>query len=59
MHVAFTIPCVYDYITKFYRTEIEVILNHEKPNAHGIEQEEAIRGLNFGGRGRSGLRPIS
>jgi hypothetical protein len=33
LHLAFTIPYVYDYITKLCRRQAEVILNHENPNA--------------------------
>jgi hypothetical protein len=31
LHLAFKIPYVYDYITKLYRRQAEVILNHENP----------------------------
>jgi hypothetical protein len=29
MHVAFQIPYVYDYITKLYRRQAEIVQNHE------------------------------
>jgi hypothetical protein len=32
---------VYDYITKLFRTQAEVILNHVNPNVPGIGQGEA------------------
>jgi hypothetical protein len=41
MHVAFQIPYVYDYITKLYRQQAEVIQNHEHENVRYIEQGEA------------------
>jgi hypothetical protein len=41
MHVAFQIPCVYDYITKSSRQEAEVILNDENENVCNIGQGEA------------------
>jgi hypothetical protein len=31
LHVAFKIPYGYDYITKLWRTQAEVILNHINP----------------------------
>jgi hypothetical protein len=37
-----TTPHVYDYITKLWNTQAEVILNHVKSNVHGIEQGEAM-----------------
>jgi hypothetical protein len=36
LHVAFKISYVYGYITKFCRTQGEVILNHVNPNVHII-----------------------
>jgi hypothetical protein len=42
MHVAFKIPCVYDYITKLCRRQAEVILNHRNPIVRGIRQGEAM-----------------
>jgi hypothetical protein len=40
--VAFKIPYVYDYITKLFRIQAEVILNHVNPNVSGIGQREAM-----------------
>jgi hypothetical protein len=40
LHLAFKIPCVYDYITKLRRRQAEVILNHENPNVRAIGQGE-------------------
>jgi hypothetical protein len=39
--MAFIIPCVYDYITKFYRRRAEVIQNHQNANVRASGQEEA------------------
>jgi hypothetical protein len=36
LHLAFKIPCVYNYITKLCRRQAEVILNHENPNVREI-----------------------
>jgi hypothetical protein len=41
VHLAFKIPYVYDYITKLYRRQAEVILNHKNPNVRAIIQGEA------------------
>jgi hypothetical protein len=41
MHKAFHIPYVYDYITKSYRQQVEVIQNHENENVRYIGQGEA------------------
>jgi hypothetical protein len=41
MHVVFQIPYVYDYITKSYRQQAEVIQNHENENVRYIGQGEA------------------
>jgi hypothetical protein len=38
LHVGFTIPYVYDYKTKLWRTQAEVILNRVNPNVHRIGQ---------------------
>jgi hypothetical protein len=38
LHLAFKIPYVYDYITKLYRRQAEVILNHENPKVRAIGQ---------------------
>jgi hypothetical protein len=40
LHVIFKILYVYNYITKSYRTQAEVILNHVNSNVCGIEQGE-------------------
>jgi hypothetical protein len=40
MHVVFQIPYVYDYITKLYRKQAEIIHNHENENVHKIGQGE-------------------
>jgi hypothetical protein len=42
MYVAFKIPYVYDYITKFCRTQGEVILNHRNPIVLDIGHGEAM-----------------
>jgi hypothetical protein len=51
--VAFKIPDMYDYITKLFRNQAEVILNHVNPNVHGTGQGEArhrtYKRLKFGG----------
>jgi hypothetical protein len=39
--MAFKIPYTYDYITKVYRTQAEITLNHVNPNVCGIGQGEA------------------
>jgi hypothetical protein len=41
MHMAFQIPYVYNYITKSFRQQAEVIENHENENVRYIEQGEA------------------
>jgi hypothetical protein len=33
---------MYDYVTKLCRRQAEVILNHQNPNVHAIEQREAM-----------------
>jgi hypothetical protein len=38
VHAAFQIPYVYDYITKSYRQQAEVIQNHENENVRYIGQ---------------------
>jgi hypothetical protein len=40
MHVAFQVPCLYDYITKLCRRQAEIIHNHENENVRNIEQCE-------------------
>jgi hypothetical protein len=46
LHIAFKIPYTYDYVTKLYWVQAEVILNHENPNVCGIGQLEAMHGKN-------------
>jgi hypothetical protein len=41
MHTDFNLPYVYDYVTKLYRKQAEVIRNHQKEHARGIGQGEA------------------
>jgi hypothetical protein len=41
LHMAFKLPCVYDYITKSYRQQAEVIQYHENANVHNIGQGKA------------------
>jgi hypothetical protein len=41
LHVAFQIPCVYDYITILCRKQAEVIQNHDNENVRNIGQGEA------------------
>jgi hypothetical protein len=41
LHVAFDIPYVYDFITKWCRQQAEVIQNHLNPNVRNIGQGEA------------------
>jgi hypothetical protein len=41
LHKAFSIPYVYDYITKLSRQQAEVIQNHENGNVRNIGQGEA------------------
>jgi hypothetical protein len=40
-HKAFSIPYIYDYITKLSRQQAEVIQNHENINIRNIGQGEA------------------
>jgi hypothetical protein len=53
VHVAFKIPYVYDFTTKLYRQQTEVIRNHVNTNVRNIEQGEAphrkYKRLNLGG----------
>jgi hypothetical protein len=46
LHTAFSLPYVYDYITKLCRQQAEVIQNHENAHDRSIGQGEA-RGLNL------------
>jgi hypothetical protein len=41
LHMAFQIPCAYDYVTKSCRQQAEVIQNHENENVRYIGQGEA------------------
>jgi hypothetical protein len=41
LHKAFSIPYVYDYVTKLSRQQAEVIQNHENKNVGNIGQGEA------------------
>jgi hypothetical protein len=53
LHKAFSIPYVYDYVTKLSRQQAEVILNHKNANVCNIGQGEArhrkYKGLKLGG----------
>jgi hypothetical protein len=40
LHLAFKIPCVYDFITKLCRQQAEVMQNHANPNVRNIGQGE-------------------
>jgi hypothetical protein len=42
LHTAFNLPYVYDYITKLFRQQAEVIQNHENEHVPGIGKGEAI-----------------
>jgi hypothetical protein len=41
LHKAFSIPYIYDYVTKLSRQQAEVIQNHEHVNVRNIGQGEA------------------
>jgi hypothetical protein len=41
LHIAFKIPYVYDYITKLFRQQAEVIQNYDNENVRNIGQSEA------------------
>jgi hypothetical protein len=41
LHKAFSIPYVYDYMTKLSRQQAEVIQSHENANVRNIGQGEA------------------
>jgi hypothetical protein len=41
LHKTFSIPYIYDYITKLSRQQAEVIQNHENVNVRNIGQGEA------------------
>ncbi|PNF31026.1 hypothetical protein B7P43_G18029 [Cryptotermes secundus] len=40
LHTAFNLSCVYDYITKFCRQQVEVVPYHENEHVSSIEQGE-------------------
>jgi hypothetical protein len=56
LHTAFNLPYVYDYTTKLYRQQAEVIQNHENENVHGRGLGEA-RHRKYK-RLKPGLRPF-
>jgi hypothetical protein len=39
-HVAFQVPCIYDYTTKLCRQQAKVIQNHENANVRDIGKGE-------------------
>jgi hypothetical protein len=41
LYTAFNFPYVYDYITKLYRRQAEIIQNHDNEHVRGIRQGEA------------------
>jgi hypothetical protein len=41
MHTAFSLPHIYNYMTKLCRRQAEVIQNHENEHVRGIGQGEA------------------
>jgi hypothetical protein len=41
MHTAFNLPFVYDYITKLYKQQAEVIQNHENEHVCSKRQSKA------------------
>jgi hypothetical protein len=41
LHMAFNLPCIYDYIIKLSRQQAEVIQNHENGNVRNIGLGEA------------------
>jgi hypothetical protein len=41
LHKVFSIPYIYDYITKLCKQQTEVIQNHENTNVRNIGQGEA------------------
>jgi hypothetical protein len=40
LHMAFKLPYIYDYITKLWRQQAEIVQNHEKANVRNIGQGE-------------------
>jgi hypothetical protein len=43
LHMIFRLPYVYDYVTKLYRQQAEVIHNHDTANVRNFGQGEARR----------------
>jgi hypothetical protein len=41
LHKAFNIPYIYDYITKLYRQQADVLQNHENINVRDMGIDEA------------------
>jgi hypothetical protein len=41
LHMAFQVPCIYDYITEFCRQQADVIQNHENEDVCEIRTGEA------------------
>jgi hypothetical protein len=41
LNTTFGLPCVYDYTTKIFRQQAEVIQNHENEHFRGIGQSDA------------------
>jgi hypothetical protein len=41
LHIDFNLPYVYDYITKLFRQQAEVIQNHENEHVCGIGRDKA------------------
>jgi hypothetical protein len=41
LHTAFSLPVVYDYVTKLCRRQAEVIQTHENEHVRGVRQGEA------------------
>jgi hypothetical protein len=44
LHTAFSLPYLYDYVTKLSRQQAEVIQNHANEHVRGIGQDEARHG---------------
>jgi hypothetical protein len=49
MHMVLKIPYVYDYITKLYRKQAEVIKNHLNPHVQGEAMHRKHKRLKLGG----------
>jgi hypothetical protein len=41
LHTTFNLPYVYDYVTKLYRRQAEIIQHRENEHVRGIGQDEA------------------